>query len=113
MTKKINEDEKDYVSIYQLAKLKEQIGEIEEALKMYEQLLQLSFFKEKEELEICQKLETFYENFDKNEEAFRYTLKIARLDSNNMPCNIKVGTTLCNEGYYIIACNYFNKAILK
>lgn len=113
LTKKINEDEKDYVSLYQLATLKEQIGEIEEALKMYEKLLQVSFFKEKEELEICKKLESFYENFDRNEEAFKYTLKIAKLDSNNIPCNIKAGSTLCNEGYYVLACDYFNKAILN
>ncbi|OEJ13353.1 hypothetical protein BFL38_12455 [Brachyspira hampsonii] len=113
LTNKINEDEKDYVSLYQLAKLKEQIGETESALKMYEKLMQVSFFKEKEELEICKKLELFYENFDKNQEAFKYTLKIAKLDPNNMSYNIKTGTILCNEGYYILACDYFNKAILN
>ena len=113
LTNKINEDEKDYVSLYQLAKLKEEIGEIDDALKMYEKLMQVSFFKEKEELEICQKLESFYENFDRNQEAFKYTLKIAKLDPNNMIHNIKTGTTLCNEGYYILACDYFNKAILN
>ena len=113
LTNKINEDEKDYVSLYQLAKLKEQIGENESALKMYEKLMQVSFFKEKEELEISKKLEGFYENLEKNDEAFKYTLKISKLDPNDMFYNIKTGATLCNEGYYILACDYFNKAILN
>ncbi|EKV57852.1 restriction endonuclease [Brachyspira hampsonii] len=113
LTNKINEDEKDYVSLYQLAKLKEQIEETESALKMYEKLMQVSFFKEKEELEICKKFELYYENLGKNQEAFKYTLKIAKLDPNNMSYNIKTGTILCNEGYYILACDYFNKAILN
>lgn len=65
LTNKINEDEKDYVSLYQLAKLKEQIEETEEALKIYEKLMQVSFFKEKEELEISKKFENFYENIEK------------------------------------------------
>ncbi|MCZ9886473.1 tetratricopeptide repeat protein [Brachyspira hyodysenteriae] len=113
LTNKINEDEKDYVSLYQLAKLKEQIEETEEALKIYEKLMQVSFFKEKEELEISKKFESFYENLEKKDDAFKYTLKIAKLDPNNMFYNIKTGTILCNEGYYILASDYFNKAILN
>ncbi|KLI31464.1 hypothetical protein SZ49_03895 [Brachyspira hyodysenteriae] len=113
LTNKINEDEKDYVSLYQLAKLKEQIEETEEALKIYEKLMQVSFFKEKEELEISKKFESFYENLEKKDDAFKYTLKIAKLDPNNMFYNIKTGTILCNERYYILASDYFNKAILN
>ncbi|WP_300366414.1 restriction endonuclease [Brachyspira sp.] len=113
LTNKINEDEKDYVSIYQLAKIKEQIGETEIAFEMYEKLLPLSFYQEKEELEVCLKLEKYYESIEKKEEAFKYTLKIAKLNSGSMLHNIKAGTVLCNEGYYIVACDHFNKAILN
>lgn len=110
---KISENEKDYVSIYQLAKIKEEIGEIDTAFEMYEKLLPLSFYEEKEELEVCLKLEEYYENLGKKDDAFKYTLKISKLNSGNMLHNIKAGTVLCNEGYYMISCDHFNKAILN
>ncbi len=113
LTNKVSENEKDYVSLYQLAKLKEQIGEIEYTLKVYEKLLTLSFYKEREELDVCMKLEEFYEKLENYREAFKYTLRISKLNPNDMFYNIKAGTILCHEGYYMLSCDYFNKALLN
>lgn len=113
LTNKINKDKDDHASVFQLAKLKEEMGETESALEMYEKLLSLSFYEKKEELEVCKKLEEFYEKLGENEKAFKYTLKISKLDSNNMFYNIKAADILCNEGYYMLSSDYFNKAMLN
>lgn len=59
------------------------------------------------------KLEKKYEDEKKYEEGFKYTLKICKLNSNDMYYNIKAGSILGKEGYYILACDYFNKALLN
>lgn len=113
LNEKINEDSEDYISLYQLAKLEDEIGETESALKKYEKLIQISFFKEKEELDICKRLENLYEKIGNKESSFKYTLKIAKLNSNDIKNNIKIGSTFCDEAYYTFACDYFNKSILN
>ncbi|MDO6994094.1 hypothetical protein Q5M87_08740 [Brachyspira innocens] len=110
---KINADSNDYVSMYSLAKLEDEAGLDDEALIIYENLLKVSFLQGKEEIDICKRLEKKYEKDGKAEEAFKYALKISKLDSNNMKYNIKIASVLTKNGEYIIACDYFNKALLS
>ena len=110
---KINADSNDYVSMYSLAKLEDEAGLDDEALIIYENLLKVSFLQGKEEIDICKRLEKKYEKDGKAEEAFKYALKISKLDSNNMKYNIKIASILTKNGEYIIACDYFNKALLS
>ncbi|WP_300753902.1 restriction endonuclease [uncultured Brachyspira sp.] len=109
---KISADSNDYVSMYSLAKLEDEAGLDDEALNIYENLLKVSFLQDKEEIDVCKRLEKKYETEGKTEESFKYALKISKLDSNNMKYNIKIASILTKNGEYIIACDYFNKALL-
>ena len=104
---------KDYVTMYQLALLEDEIGNMETAVKMYEELLNASFFESKEEIDFCKKVENYYNDLGNKEMSFKYTIKISRLDTNNIIYAIKVGNILGKEGNYLLACDYFNKALLS
>ena len=104
---------KDYVSMYQLALLEDEAGEIENAIKKYEELLNVSFFQGNEEFEVYKKIERYYNDINNKEMSFKYALKIGKIDVNNTYYAIKVATILGQEGYYLLACDYFNKALLS
>ena len=99
--------------MYQLALLEDEIGNMETAVKMYEELLNASFFESKEEIDFCKKVENYYNDLGNKEMSFKYTIKISRLDTNNIIYAIKVGNILGKEGNYLLACDYFNKALLS
>lgn len=111
--KKIDEDPEDYGAIYELAKYEEEIGEMESALSKYELLANNGVLEKKNELNICKKLENKYNELGKKEEAFKYAIKIIKLEPANNFYNIKVASILAKEGSFKLSNHYFNKAIVS
>lgn len=111
--KKIEENPEDYRAIYDLAKCEEEIGKIELALEKYELLANNGILEKREELNICKKLESKYSELDKKEEAFKYAIKIIKIEPNNNLYIIKVANTLAKEGNFKLSNHYFGKAIVS
>ena len=111
--KRIEENPEDYGSIYELAKLEEEIGEMESALEKYEMLANNGVLEKKNELNICKKLESRFNEIGKKEEAFKYAVKIIKLEPSNNFYNIKVASILAKEGSFKLSYHYFNKAIIS
>ncbi len=111
--KRIEENPEDYGSIYELAKLEEEIGEMESALEKYEMLANNGVLEKKNELNICKKLESRFNEIGKKEEAFKYAIKIIKLEPSNNFYNIKVASILAKEGSFKLSYHYFNKAIIS
>lgn len=109
----LSKNPKDYVSMYQLALLEDEIGDNENALKKYDELLNVSFFQGKEEVDLCKKVEGYYDKIKNKEMSFKYTIKITKLEPNNIYYAIKVASILGKEGSYLLACDYFNRALLS
>ena len=109
----LSENPKDYMSMYQLALLEDEIGENENALKRYEKLLNVSFFQGKEEIDLCKKVEDYYDKIANKEMSFKYAIKISKLEPNNIYYAIKVASILGKESSYLLACDYFNRVILS
>ena len=109
--KKIEENPEDYRAIYDLAKCEEEIGKIELALEKYELLANNGILEKREELNICKKLESKYSESGKKEEAFKYAIKIIKIEPNNNLYIIKVANTLAKEGNFKLSNHYFGKAI--
>ena len=99
--------------MYQLALLEDEIGDDANALKKYEELLNVSFFQGKEEIDLCKKVEAYYDKIENKEMSFKYAIKITKLEPNNIYYSIKVASILGKEGSYLLACDYFNKALLS
>ncbi|WP_288300535.1 restriction endonuclease [uncultured Brachyspira sp.] len=111
--KKIEENPEDYRAIYDLAKCEEEIGKIELALEKYELLANNGILEKREELNICKKLESKYSELDKKEEAFKYAIKIIKIEPSNNLYIIKVANTLAKEGNFKLSNHYFGKAIVS
>ena len=111
--KKIEENPEDYRAIYDLAKCEEEIGKIELALEKYELLANNGILEKREELNICKKLENKYSELDKKEEAFKYAIKIIKIEPSNNLYIIKVANTLAKEGNFKLSNHYFGKAIVS
>lgn len=111
--KKIEENPEDYRAIYDLAKCEEEIGKIELALEKYELLANNGILEKREELNICKKLENKYSELGKKEEAFKYAIKIIKIEPNNNLYIIKVANTLAKEGNFKLSNHYFGKAIVS
>ena len=111
--KKIDENPNDYEAVYELAKYEEGIGETESALSKYELLANNGILEKKNEINICKKLESRYNELGKKEEAFKYAVKIIKLEPTNNFYNIKVASILAREGSFKLSNHYFNKAIVS
>ena len=111
--KKIDENPNDYEAVYELAKYEEEIGETESALSKYELLANNGILEKKNEINICKKLESRYNELGKKEEAFKYAVKIIKLEPTNNFYNIKVASILVREGSFKLSNHYFNKAIVS
>ena len=111
--KKIEENPEDYRAIYDLAKCEEEIGKIELALEKYELLANNGILEKREELNICKKLENKYSELGKKEEAFKYAIKIIKIEPSNNLYIIKVANTLAKEGNFKLSNHYFGKAIVS
>ena len=111
--KKIEENPEDYEAIYELAKYEEEIGEKESALSKYELLANNGVLEKKNELNICKRLESRYNELGKKELAFKYAVKIIKLEPTNNFYNIKVASVLAREGSFKLSNHYFNKAIVS
>ena len=111
--KRVEENPEDYGAIFELAKCEEEIGEMESALEKYELLANNGILEKKNELNICKKLENRYNELGKKEEAFKYAVKIIKLEPTNNFYNIKVASILAKEGNFKLSNHYFNKAIVS
>ena len=111
--KKIEENPEDYRAIYDLAKCEEEIGKIELALEKYELLANNGILEKREELNICKKLESKYSELGKKEKAFKYAIKIIKIEPSNNLYIIKVANTLAKEGNFKLSNHYFGKAIVS
>ena len=111
--KKIEENPEDYRAIYDLAKCEEEIGEEESALEKFEMLANNGILEKKEELNICKKLESKYSELGKKEEAFKYAIKIIKIEPSNNLYTIKVANILAKEGNFKLSNHYFSKVIVS
>ena len=106
---------KDLDSLYQLAMLEEEYGELQYALVKYEILLKARYFKNNNinETDIYKKLEDGYHKLEDRENSLKYALRISKSEPNNVYYAIKLGNILGREGKYKLACEYFNKIQLS
>ncbi|TKZ35585.1 restriction endonuclease [Brachyspira catarrhinii] len=116
LKKGLSDDSEDYDSMYQLAYLEDKTGDYESALDIYDKLAYTGYLDNlayAEALQICKRLEDKYDKLDEKEKSFAYLTKIIKLEPNNIFYIIKIGTILGENGYNLIASNYFNKALLS
>ena len=116
LKKGLSDDSEDYDSMYQLAYLEDKTGDYESALDIYDKLAYTGYLDnlaDSEELQIYKRLEDKYDKLDEKEKSFVYLTKIIKLEPNNIFYLIKIGTILGENGYNLIASNYFNKALLS
>ena len=116
LKKGLSDDSEDYDSMYQLAYLEDKTGDYESALDIYDKLAYTGYLDnlpDTETLQICKRLEDKYDRLNEKEKSFEYLTKIIKLDPNNSFYLIKIGTILGENGYNLIASNYFNKALLS
>ena len=113
LNKKLLKNPNDYNTIYKLALLKDESGDIFDALKKYEFLMSVNYFNDNEKIKIYKRIESICSELDYKEEAFKYDVIITNLEPTNVHYLVKVGYTLFNEKKYQFACNYFNKAIMS
>ena len=103
----------DYNAIYKLALIKDENGEILDALKKYEFLISVNYFNDDEKIKIYKRMENICSELNYKEETFKYDVIITNLEPTNIHYLIKVAYTLFNEKKYQFACNYFNKTIMS
>ena len=111
LKKRIAKDENDYEAIYELAMLEENIGENEEALKKYEQLMEIGYLRGKAQLDAAKKLEEKYSALGNRENILKYSAIVFKIDPKNTIYAIKAAVILTYEGNFKIACDYFSKAL--
>ena len=106
---------KDLDSLYELASLEEEYGDLKSALEKYEALIEARYFSDdyNEEIEIYKKLESGYSELNDKENSLKYMLLISKAEPNNIYYLIKIASILGKEGKYQIACDYFNRALLS
>lgn len=113
LKKNLTDNFKDYNSMHQLALLEDEAGDYESALDIYERLVEVGYLRDFEELQICKRLEDKYDKLNEKEKSFTYSSKIIKLEPGNIFYIIKIGTILGENGYNLVASNYFNKALLS
>ena len=113
LKKNLTDNFKDYNSMHQLALLEDEAGDYESALDIYERLVEVGYLRDFEELQICKRLEDKYDKLNEKEKSFIYSSKIIKLEPGNIFYIIKIGTILGENGYNLVASNYFNKALLS
>ena len=111
LKKRIAKDENDYEAIYELAMLEENIGENEEALKKYEQLMEIGYLRGKAQLDAAKKLEEKYSALENRENILKYSAIVFKIDPKNTTYAIKAATILTYEKSFKMACDYFSKAL--
>lgn len=109
LKKNLTDNFKDYNSMHQLALLEDEAGDYESALDIYERLVEVGYLRDFEELQICKRLEDKYDKLNEKEKSFIYSSKIIKLEPGNIFYIIKIGTILGENGYNLVASNYFNK----
>lgn len=111
LKKRVAKDENDYEAIYELAMLEENIGENEEALKKYEQLMDIGYLRGKAQIGAAKKLEEKYYSLGNRENTLKYSAIVFKIDPKNTIYAIKAATILTYEGNFKIACDYFSKVL--
>ena len=113
LNSKLLKNPNDYNTIYKLALIKDENGEILDALKKYEFLMSVNYFNDNEKIKIYKRMENICDELNYKEDTFKYDVIITNLEPTNAHYLIKVAYTLFNEKKYQFACNYFNKAIMS
>ncbi len=111
LKKRISKDENDYEAIYELAMLEENIGENEEALQKYEQLMDIGYLRGKAQLDAAKKLEEKYSALGNRENILKYSAIVFKIDPKSTTYAIKAATILTYERSFKMACDYFSKAL--
>ena len=111
---KIALNSKDLDSLYELAVLEEEYGDLKSYLEKYEALIDAGYFDNAHDrVEIYKKLESGYSELNDKEKSLKYMLKISKYEPDNSYYSIKIASILGKEGKYQVACDYFNKALLS
>ncbi|WP_242004997.1 hypothetical protein [Brachyspira pilosicoli] len=97
LNKKLMNNPNDYNTIYKLALLKDESGDIFDALKKYEFLMSVNYFNDNEKIKIYKRMENTCTELDYKEEAFKYDVIITNIEPTNVHYLVKVGYTLFNE----------------
>ncbi|WP_257966924.1 hypothetical protein [Brachyspira pilosicoli] len=113
LNRKLLKNPNDYNTIYKLALIKDENGDILDALKKYEFLISVDYFNDNEKIKIYKRMENICTQLGYKEEVFKYDVIITNLEPSNVIYLIKVAYTLFNEKKYQFACNYFNKVIMS
>ena len=111
--KALENNPEDYDSMAQLAYLEDELGDYESAINKYEKLMEVGYLEDYEQIQICKRLEDKYDKLGEKNKSFIYSVKIIKLEPENAFYLIKIGTILGENGYYFVASNYFNKALLS
>lgn len=113
LKKVLENNPEDYDSMAQLAYLEDEVGDYESAINKYEKLIEAGYLGNFEKIQICKRLEDKYDKLGEKDKSFIYSVKIIKLEPENIFYLIKIGTILGENGYNLVASNYFNKAILS
>ena len=113
LNKKLMNNPNDYNSLYKLALIKDESGEILDALRKYEFLISVNYFDENEQIKIYKRIENICSELKYKEEAFKYSIIICNLEPSNILYFLKAAYTLFKENKYQLACNYFNKVMMS
>ena len=113
LKKVLENNPEDYDSMAQLAYLEDEVGDYESAINKYEKLIEAGYLGNFEKIQICKRLEDKYDKLGEKYKSFIYSVKIIKLEPENIFYLIKIGTILGENGYNLVASNYFNKAILS
>ena len=113
LKKVLENNPEDYDSMEQLARLEDEVEDYESAINRYEKLIEVGYLRNSEKMQICKRLEDKYDKLGEKDKSFLYSVKIIKLEPENTFYLIKIGTILGENGYNLVASNYFNKALLS
>ena len=113
LKKVLENNPEDYDTMSQLAHLEDEVGDYESSINRYEKLIEVGYLGNFEKLQICKRLEDKYDKLGEKDKSFIYSVKIIKLEPENTFYLIKIGTILGENGYNLVASNYFNKALFS
>ena len=113
LKKVLENNPEDYDTMSQLAHLEDEVGDYESSIDRYEKLIEVGYLGNFEKLQICKRLEDKYDKLGDKDKSFIYSAKIIKLEPENTFYLIKIGTILGENGYNLVASNYFNKALFS
>ena len=113
LKKVLENNPEDYDTMSQLAHLEDEVGDYESSIDRYEKLIEVGYLGNFEKLQICKRLEDKYDKLGEKDKSFIYSAKIIKLEPENTFYLIKIGTILGENGYNLVASNYFNKALFS